>query len=66
MRKDFIKAMKQGDIIKTQNFITARGTYQLVFMGYKGDVYFFKHLNGKLVECCNLNDRIPMCEVSTN
>lgn len=56
MRKKFVKAAKDGDIIKTQNFVTARGVYQLIYVRHNGNVYMYKHLNGKLVECCNLNE----------
>lgn len=55
MRKDFTRAAENGDVIKTQNFVTARGVYQIVLVRYKNDIYFYKHLNGKIVECCNLN-----------
>ena len=56
MRKDFEKAAKEGTKIKDQNFVTERGVYQLVFTRYKNDIYMFKHLNGKMVECCNLSN----------
>ena len=55
MRKDFEKAANEGKVIKTQNFVTARGVYQIVMINYKGEIYFYKHLNGKIVECCNLS-----------
>lgn len=55
MRKDFAKAASEGVVIKNQNFVTARGVYQIVFVRYENDIYFFKHRNGKLVECCNLS-----------
>ena len=48
MRKDFAKAASKGTVIKNQNFVTARGVYQIIF--------FFKHRNGQLVECCNLSN----------
>ena len=56
MRKDFAKAASNGTVIKNQNFVTARGVYQIVFVRYENDIYFFKHRNGKLVECCNLSN----------
>lgn len=56
MRRDFAKAAKDGSVIKTQNYMTDRGTYQLLFVRYKESIYFYKHLNGKLVECCNLSE----------
>ena len=55
MRKDFAKAASKGVVIKNQNFVTARGVYQIVFVRYENDIYFFKHRNGQLVECCNLS-----------
>ena len=55
MRKDFAKAASKGIVIKNQNFVTARGVYQIVFVRYKNDIYFYKYQNGKLVECCNLS-----------
>ena len=56
MRKDFAKAASKGVVIKNQNFVTARGVYQIVFVRYENDIYFFKHRNGQLVECCNLSN----------
>ena len=61
MRKDFAKAASKGVVIKNQNFVTARGVYQIVF---------FKHRNGQLVECCNLSslgnnqDKASMAKLS--
>lgn len=55
MRDDFAAAALNGDVIKTQNFATERGAYQLVFVKYKGDVFMYKHRNNELVECCNLS-----------
>ena len=55
MRKDFAMAASNGTVIKNQNFVTDRGVYQIVFVRYENDIYFFKHRNGKLVECCNLS-----------
>ena len=55
MRKDFAKAASKGAVIKNQNFVTVRGVYQIVLVRYENDIYFFKHQNGKLVECCNLS-----------
>ena len=55
MRRDFELAAKKGTSVKNQIYKTERGTYQLLFVRYKHDIYMFKHLNGKLVECCNLS-----------
>ena len=56
MRKDFAKAASKGTVIKNENFVTARGVYQIIFVRYENDIYFFKHQNGQLVECCNLSN----------
>lgn len=70
MRKDFAKAANEGTVIKNQNFVTTRGVYQIVFVRYKNDIYFYKYQNGKLVECCNLSslgnnrDRALMAELT--
>ena len=56
MRKDFAEASSKGVVIKNQNFVTARGVYQIVFVRYENNIYFFKHRNGQLVECCNLSN----------
>ena len=55
MRKDFANAASNGIVIKNQNFVTTRGVYQIIFVRYENDIFFFKHRNGKLVECCNLS-----------
>lgn len=70
MRKDFAKAVSKGTVIKNQNFVTDRGVYQLVFVRYESNIYFFKYRNGQLVECCNLSnlgnnqDKASMAELS--
>ena len=56
MRKDFAKAMENGTIIKKQNFVTARGVYQIIFVRHENEIYFFKYRNGVGVECCNLSN----------
>ena len=55
MRKDFAKAASKGVVIKNQNFVTVRGVYQIVFVRYENEIYFFKYRNGVGVECCNLS-----------
>ena len=52
-----MEAADNGEIVKTQNFVTARGVYQLIFVRHNGDVFMYKHRNGELVECCNLSSR---------
>ena len=71
MRKDFAKAASEGVVIKNQNFVTARGVYQILVVRYDNDICFFKHRNGQLVECCNLSnlgnnqDKASMAELNT-
>lgn len=55
MKFEFIDALKYGKVIKDQSFTTERGCYQILLVRYKNCAYFFKYLNGKLCECCNLN-----------
>ena len=56
MRKECAKAASEGVVIKNQNFVTVRGVYQMIFVRYENDIYFFKHLNGHLVEYSNLSN----------
>lgn len=49
------EAIKNGEIIKNQSFLTDRGAYQITLLRYKNEIYFCKYLNGKIVECSNLN-----------
>lgn len=59
MRDDFAAAAMRGDIIKTQNFETERGIYQLIFVNHDGAIFMYKHRNGELVECVNLSECKP-------
>ena len=71
MRKDFAKAASEGAVIKNQNFVTDRGVYQIGFVRYENEIYFFKYPNGVGVECCNLSnlginqDNGSMAELNT-
>ena len=56
MKLQFINAINNGEIVKTQTFITDKGCYQLIHVRSEGCIYFYKYLNGKMVECCNLNE----------
>lgn len=56
MKTQFIKAINNGEIVKTQAFVTDRGIYQIFLVRSEGFIYFYKYLNGKMVECCNLNE----------
>ena len=49
------EAIKNGEIVKNQAFITERGAYQITLLRHNNEIYFCKYLNGKLVECNNLN-----------
>lgn len=55
MKMEFIKAQNHGDVVNTQVYETARGIYELIFVRHNNEVYSFKYLNGKLVECHNLS-----------
>lgn len=55
MQPQFAKALKYGEIVKIQKFATMKGVYVITLVRYENEIYFFKDLNGKLVECCNLN-----------
>ena len=55
MKQDSFEAMKHGEVVKHQIFTTDRGVYQITLIRHKGDIFFFKHRNGKLTECCNLS-----------
>ena len=63
MKPEFEKACVLGDLVKKNVFKTDRGMYVIHLYNWKGDIYFYKHLNGKLVECCNLSKK-PTREVS--
>lgn len=56
MKTEFIKAIDNGEVVKTQAFITDKGCYQIFLVREGGCIYFYKYLNGKMVECCNLNE----------
>lgn len=55
MKMEYIDAIYDGEIVKTQTFVTDKGTYQVFLLRNEGDIYFYKYLNGKMVECCNLS-----------
>ena len=55
MNKDCAAAATHGKLLKYQVFETERGKYLLSFRRYKGEIYFYKYLNGELTECVNLN-----------
>ena len=55
MKQEFIKAVRHGKIIKQQTFPTEKGTYTINLVRYGSDIYFYKQLNEKIVEVCNLS-----------
>lgn len=55
MNKDCVEAMKNGKLLKAQNFNTPKGNYRIAYINYKGDVYMFKTRDGEMLECGNLN-----------
>lgn len=55
MKDEFIKVINNGKQIKLQTFDTIKGRYDLAFYNYVNDIYFFKLLNDKIVECVNLS-----------
>lgn len=57
MKTDCMEAITAGKVVKTQSFETERGTYAIALIRHKGEIYFYKYLNGKIVECCNLSKK---------
>ena len=55
MKKEFINAIFEGEIVKQQTFITEKGAYKLFMVRRENDIYFYKYLNNNMVECCNLS-----------
>jgi hypothetical protein len=56
MKKEFIDAVKNGRILKTNKFETARGTYTIYIVRKDDTFYFYKVKDGKIVECVNLSE----------
>lgn len=50
-----IRMLREGTIIKVNNFDTAKGCYTIRIVSYNDKLYFHKMLNGKVVEVVNLN-----------
>lgn len=55
MKKEFIDAINNGEIVKIQDFDTNKGAYRLIIVVSDGNVYLYKYLDGEMVECCNLS-----------
>lgn len=46
----------KGHDVKLQHFSTVKGYYTIAIKEYCGDLYFYKTLNGELMECVNLSE----------
>ena len=55
MKREFILAEKNGEILIDNSFETVKGKYQIVIRRHRSDVYFFKYRDDKLLECQNLS-----------
>lgn len=57
MKNVYKEAVYDGEVVMVQRFDTEKGTYEIDLIRYNNEIYFFKMLNGKIVECCNLNTK---------
>lgn len=48
----------KGRDVKVNHFSTVKGYYTIAIKDYCGDLYFYKTLNGELVECVNLSEGV--------
>ena len=55
MKKEYIDAIYDGEIVKKQHFVTDKGIYDVILVREGGEIYFYKYLNRNMVECCNLS-----------
>ena len=55
MKPEFVEAATNGKVVKSQKFVTAKGTYEILLVRHNQKVYYFKLLNQKIVECRNLS-----------
>lgn len=55
LTKAQLVAMK-GHNIKIQHFSTEKGAYTIFIKEYCDELYFYKTLDGELVECVNLSE----------
>lgn len=62
MRKDHLEAAEKGKLIKIQTFDTDKGKFLLTIRRYRGEIYMFKYLEGKLTESHNLSQMKAMEE----
>ena len=56
MKPEFIEAVTRGKVVKSNTFETECGRYAIDILTYKGELYFYKSKNGKIVECLNLTE----------
>ena len=57
LTKAQLVSMKGRDV-KVNHFSTVKGYYTIAIKDYCGDLYFYKTLNGELVECVNLSEGV--------
>lgn len=55
MKKEYIDAIYDGEIVKRQQFVTDKGNYDVILVRKDSEIYFYKYLNRTMVECCNLS-----------
>ena len=55
MKREFILAEKNGEILIDNSFETVKGKYQIVIRRHHSDIYLFKYRDSKLLECQNLS-----------
>lgn len=55
MKREFILAEKNGEILIDNSFETTKGKYQIIIRRHRSDIYLFKYQDGKLLECQNLS-----------
>ena len=55
MKREFILAEKNGEILIDNSFETVKGKYQIVIRRHHSDIYLFKYRDDKLLECQNLS-----------
>lgn len=54
MHKEFANALVLGRVVKSNTFVTERGTYKIDIRLWRKKVYFFKYKDGVLVEVMKL------------
>ena len=58
MKTEVQKAINEGVNLKTNICTTDRGVYTINIREHNNDIFFFKYLNGELVECMNLSRQV--------